>query len=177
MLIKRVGLITVLAVWSGLVMTTAVTAQNRPYIWVRAGEERSYPGYRQVMGGQLDRGGPMAVCRGPVNGFLVPGKMWGSTCHVPWGGKELVIKYNFDYLLTNRSWSWRSVNDVSKTQIRNNAIYASDGQKSTGNQYICRMRFNNGYHSGKYAIGSGYCYVAWGDKEHVRNDGFDIMFP
>jgi hypothetical protein len=144
---------------------------------VRVSESGQYPGYKRVIGGRLDKGLDLPVCRALVNGFLTPGKYFGTSCLIPWGGKELAIDQNVDLFMTNRSWSWRQVHDLSKTQIQQGAVYAANGQASSGHQYICRWRFPNGVHSGKYAIGSGLCYVSYGGKEYTKADGFEIMFP
>lgn len=171
-------LIVILALCVGLVLADDAAGQNKTYIWVRASEAGQYPGYRTVIGGRLDKGGvELPVCRGLVNGFLVPGKLYGASCLIPWNGKELNIMQNVDVFMTNRSWSWRQVFGLSKAQIQQGAVATGTGQRSTGHEYVCRWRFPNGVHNGKYALGNGICYVAYGGKEHAKSDGFEIMFP
>ena len=171
-------LLAVFVVIGVLMFAMEASAQNKTYIWVRSGETGQYPGYKKVIGGRLDKGGvDMPVCRGVVNGYLMPGKMYGASCLIPWGDKELNITQGVDLLLTNRSWSWKQIYGLSKSQIEQGAVPAGNGSVSTGAQFVCRWRFANGVHSGYYLMKHGACYVAFGGRSYSKTDGFEIMFP
>jgi hypothetical protein len=145
------------------------------FIWVPAGQEGQHPGYQRVIGGKLNDGTPLPVCRAVVNQFQVPGKYYNRQCMTPWHGKELSNGQNIDIFMVKGSSTWKAVHDVSRSQIESGAVFASSGSGS-GNEYICRRQMQDGTHPGKYAFGNGNCYISWGGKEYHFTDGFDILF-
>ena len=147
------------------------------FIWVAHEQESKYPGYRRVIGGRLNNGTELPVCRAVVNGFNVPGKFFDHICYTPWHGKEVMDAQKYEFFLTKAPYSWKQVHDLSRAQIEKGAVWASPGQRDTGAEYICRKQMSDGMHSGKYAIGNATCYVSWGGKEYHWTDSFEIMFP
>ena len=151
------------------------SAQNDAFIWVPYGQEGRHPGYQRVIGGKLNDGTPLPVCRAIINGFQVPGKYYNRMCMMPWHGKELYDAQKLDIFMTKVGTTWKAVHNLSHAQIEAGAVFASGGS-GAGNEYICRRQMQDGLHPGKYAIGNGNCYISWGGKEYYFADGFDILF-
>jgi len=145
------------------------------FMWVPGADVDKHRGYSKVIGGQLDDGTPLPICRSLVGGYPVPGKYYNRNCIVPWNGKEVLNSRSYDFLISRISLEWKPVHNLSRAQIEN-AVVAADGQANTGRQFFCRMRMKDGIHPGKYAIGNGLCYIPWGGKEYSFTDGFDILF-
>jgi len=158
-----------------LTVSIRTSAQSDAFIWVPAGQEGQHPGYRRVVGGKLNDGTPLPVCRAVINGFQVPGKYYNRLCLMPWHGKELSDGQKIDIFMTKGSSTWRAVHDLSRAQIEGGAVFASSGS-GVGNEYICRRQMQDGTHPGKYALGNANCYISWGGKEYHFTDGFDILF-
>lgn len=153
----------------------ASTFQGAPFIWVESPEIGNYPGYRLVEGGKHSDGTMMYICR---VGGTTPGKLYKNLCHFPMAGGETVVG-RYQVLLTNRAYQWLKMRDISRVQIKSEAV---KGGVDEGNQkrpplYICRKKMSDGVHPGKYSFSNNLCYIAWGDKERFYTDGFDILFP
>jgi Protein of unknown function (DUF3421) len=158
-----------------LTLSLTSSAQGDAYIWVPHGQEGQHPGYQRVVGGKLNDGTQLPVCRAVVNGFQVPGKYYNRMCMSPWHGKELYDAQQYDFFMTKVTPRWKAVHDLSHAQIESGGVVASSGSGS-GTEYICRRQLQDGMHPGKYAIGNGNCYVSWAGKEYHFTDGFDILF-
>ena len=149
--------------------------QGAPFIWVESAEAGSYPGYRLVEGGMHTDGTMMYICR---VGGTTPGKLYKNLCHYPMAGGETVVG-KYQVLLTNSAYQWLKARNVTRAQIKNEAVKGGvdEGNQKNPPLYICRKRMNDGVHPGKYSYSNNLCYIAWGDKERYFNDGFDILFP
>lgn len=158
-----------------LAMHSTLRAQGDAFIWVPFGQEGKHPGYQRVIGGRLNDGTALPVCRAVINGFQVPGKYYNRMCMMPWHGRELYDAQKLDIFMTKSSSSWKAVHNLSHAQIESGAVLASGGSGS-GNEYICRRQMQDGTHPGKYAIGNSNCYISWGGKEYHFADAFDILF-
>ena len=160
---------------TGSSMPLAPAFQGAPFIWVESAEIRDYPGYRLVEGGKHSDGTMMYICR---VGGTTPGKLYKNLCHYPMAGGETVVGI-YQVLLTNRAYQWLKVRDLSRAQIKSEAV---KGGVDEGNQkrpplYLCRKKMSDGVHPGKYSFSNNLCYIAWGDKERYYNDGYEILFP
>ena len=145
------------------------------FIWVPHGQESQHPGYTRVIGGKLNDGTPLPVCRAQINRIQTSGKYYNSRCLMPWHGSELSNNTTYDIFMTKAAFHWKPFHDLSRAQIESSAVLADIGLKDTGHMYICRRQMQDGVHPGKFAIGYGFCYISWGGKEYHFTDGFDIL--
>jgi Protein of unknown function (DUF3421) len=159
------------------------------------------PGYifLKVSGGHpaLFHGTEAFICRvivmqDKVNGpTYAPGELSGTGCLYPYDGKALTAVNGYDVLMQNRNlgftYQWQPIDPSWKVSLgpvpaRDNFTqlsFAPSGgvDKKNGGLYMCRKQLGDGLHLGKYAPGTGFCYVPSGGKESdfkVR-DGFDIL--
>jgi len=149
--------------------------QGAPFIWVESAEAGGYPGYRLVEGGKHTDGTMMYICR---VGGTTPGKLYKNLCHYPMAGGETVVG-KYQVLLTNRAYQWLKARNVTRAQIKSEAVKGGvdEGNQKNPPLYICRKNMKDGVHPGKYSYNNNLCYIAWGDSERYFNDGFEILFP
>jgi hypothetical protein len=172
---KHTFVACLLGVVSLFVLHSVSNAQDA-FIWVPLGQEAQHAGYSRVVGGKLNDGTPLPVCRSIVNTYKVPGKYYNRMCLTPWHGKEIQNGQNIEVFMSKTGYKWKAVHDLSRAQIEGGAVFASPGS-GEGKEFICRRVMQDGTHPGKYALGNGNCYISWGAKEYHFADGFDLLFP
>ena len=91
------------------------TPQNPHFIWVSAEGDQGRSGYHRVIGGKHRDGTEMYICR--VSGF-VPGKIYRNSCHYSAAGQENVITINYEVLLTDTNYEWRSFDELTRSEIK-----------------------------------------------------------
>jgi len=69
----------------------------------------------------------MYICR---VGGTTPGKLYGNLCHYPFAGGETVVG-RYQVLLINRTYQWLKMRDLSRVQIKSDAV---KGGVDVGNQ-------------------------------------------
>jgi uncharacterized protein DUF3421/CARDB protein len=131
----------------------------------------------------------ISICRAQMPNGEHPGKLFGDVCYVPWNGKEYVFEKketsgfedtNYQVLLTRRysSFEWVPVSQLALGEAKKWAIeggYVSNGNNSLETLYICRMKFNDYYHAGKFLSSTSTCYVSWNGAESINTSGFEVL--
>lgn len=149
------------------------TPQSPPFVWVLPTEEGDFPGYKRVEGGALNNGTKLDICRAQT----IPGKVYKNLCLYPYAGAEGTYRYGYyQVLLTNTRYEWKWIDDVSRTEIKNSAIKGGTDRDGADTLYICRKKFNDGVHPGKYSYKNRLCYVSWGGKEFPFKGSFEVLF-
>lgn len=147
--------------------------QNAPFVWTLANEEKDYPGYKRVEGGTLNDGTRLDICRA---GYI-PGKVYKNLCLYPYGGAEGTYRYGYyEVLLTNAQYEWKSIDDVSRAEIKSDAVKGGTDKDGADTLYICRKKMSDGVHPGKYSYKNRLCYIPWGGKEYFYRTNFAILF-
>lgn len=150
------------------------TPQNGHFIWISAEGDQSVPGYKRVVGGKHDDGNTMYICR--VFG-MTPGKIYRNACHYSAAGDEYVLQTSYEVLLANVVYEWRSLNDISRADIKKGAVLAGTDPNTKDPLYICRKHMSDGTHPGKYSYKSNLCYIPWGNDERYYLKNFEVLFP
>ena len=150
------------------------TPQNAHFIWVSAEGDQSRPGFHRVIGGKHRDGTEMYICR--VSGF-VPGKIYRNSCHYSAAGQENVININYEVLLTDTGYDWRSFDELTRSEIRKGAVLSGVDPNNNDKQFMCRRHMSDGWHPGKYSYKNNLCYIPWGNVEKFYAKDFEILFP
>lgn len=150
------------------------TPQNAHFIWVSAEGDQSVPGYKRVVGGKHDDGNTMYICR--VSG-MTPGKVYRNSCHYSAAGQEYVIQLNYEILLSDTGYEWRSLNAISRADIKKSAVLAGTDPNTKDPLYMCRKHMSDGTHPGKYSYKNNLCYIPWGNQERFYVKNFEVLFP
>lgn len=180
------SIILIVALLSIEMRTTVVTAkadasvslsptpQNAHFIWVSVEGDQSVPGYKRVVGGKHDDGNTMYICR--VSG-MTPGKVYRNSCHYSAAGQEYVIQLNYEILLSDTGYEWRSLNAISRADIKKSAVLAGTDPNTKDPLYMCRKHMSDGTHPGKYSYKNNLCYIPWGNQERFYVKNFEVLFP
>lgn len=121
-----------------------------------------------LVGKDKTTGNKNYVCRAAQsNGSTVlhPGKhLVPDTCHIGYGGNEIVSKTNVEYLYGNYAWK-PSSQAATCDKIES-------GREGDNTLQVCRAKYPSSgtlssWHSGKTWNGYDQCNIGWGGKEHA----------
>lgn len=166
----------------GHVMTTPSIASNSEAQYVHPRSHAvvvARPGQRELLWVDVVAGGPMPlgmmrggyqperphemyVCRGYFRNGVHPGKLQAGSCHIGWGGREILLSH-FQVLVPQEvHLTWLPASDGA---IPANAI--PGGHELGGPLYICQAKYRGGMHPGK-VVGE-HCNFAWGGREILQS--------
>ena len=81
-------------------------------------------------------------------------------------------------LLSDVESEWRNFDEVTRGEIKRNAVLAGTDPNTKDPMFICRKKIgDDGRHSGKYSYKNNLCYIPWGNQEKYYSKGFSILFP
>jgi hypothetical protein len=117
-----------------------------------------------VRGGHTSAG-DLYVCRGYYKDGTHYGKEAGGRCLIGWGGSEVALS-NYE-VLSARLAHWAA---AGPDRLPDGAV---GGDKAGGwDLYVCRGRYRDGVHPGKYL--DGRCYIGWGGQE-IKLQNFEVL--
>jgi hypothetical protein len=116
-------------------------------------------------------GAPLVGCHAFYQNGTHPGKVRSGLggCKIGWGGKEITVP-SYEVLFTG-AVDYRS--GGSDPILSGALVGGSEGGRAL---YICRARYNNGIHPGKFRSDLGGCNIGWGGKE-VTVPTFTFLYP
>jgi hypothetical protein len=144
--------------------------------WVRVTRGQSVPD-RAITGG-VESGGDgngaaLYVCRADYNGDRHPGKLLDGSCHIVYGGKEIVFS---DYEAATGSGNWGK-------PAPGYAGALIGGREKGRALYVCRANFREligsrtiNYRQYPGKVVNGRCSFAFGTME-LTSDDFDVFYP
>ena len=143
-----------------------------------------------MVGGGLEQGRELFVCRAVADNTLLPGKTWRglNSCAVTYGNQEVFVPI-FQVLLappavSKFSYRWAGRNEiVNQPTLMGKAVQGGfgDGQGERG---ICRMTLQingqfAGVHPGRFTFytdrSGGWCFVSWGGRDYSSNTSWDLL--
>lgn len=163
--ILRAATLAFLPISCLLAITPAAFTQNSPQFrspsWVAA-SNGEVP--RGAFAAGSEKGRLLYLCHARYNKGLHPGKVVDNSCHIGWGGKEVLIR-NYEVLTVPRSVR---LNWVATSNGRTARGAVQGGDEKGRPLYVCRAAYKGGLHPGKVVDAS--CDISWGGREVlIRN--------
>lgn len=150
--------------------------QDAPFIWVYPNDEKDYPAYQRVEGGQHQDGTMMYICQlRNYHGTIQPGKLYKRSCYYSYGGLEKNYPV-YQVLLTNSGYQWKDSAKVPRAQIEEGRVVKGGLDQGNDPIYVCRKQMSDGVHPGKYSYNNNLCYIPWGGKEYFYKEGFEFLY-
>ena len=150
--------------------------QDAPFIWVYPNDEKDYPAYQRVEGGQHQDGTMMYICQlRNYHGTIQPGKLYKRSCYYSYGGLEKSYPV-YQVLLTNSGYQWKDSAKVPRAQIEEGRVVKGGLDQGSDPIYVCRKQMSDGLHPGKYSYNNNLCYIPWGGKEYSYKEGFEFLY-
>ncbi|MET0284864.1 MAG: DM9 repeat-containing protein [Polyangiales bacterium] len=141
------------------------TQPQEPAAGLRWKAGPSVPGNAVIGGYDTPRSMIMPICRAEWGGAKHPGKLYGTNCAIPYGGREISLS-TFEVLVNDTdALVW-----VSGPAIPSNAVIG--GVENGGNLPVCRVTYDSGMHPGK--IWSGKCWIGFGGVDMQFAD-FEVL--
>ncbi len=116
--------------------------------------------YTGVVDGTYD----VNVCNGVYNGNLTPGKSWRGygKCNLGVGGKEVIVPIGGYLQAAPEVYRWSKT--VPTKRVKGGA------DPAVGDLYVCRGKYNGGWHPGRTWNGNAACNIGWGGAEYPVAD-------
>jgi hypothetical protein len=146
-----------------------------PYAWLSPADaqSRGLSSSNAVIGGQAE-GQSLALCRSPFPDGVHTGKLFGSNCHVGYGGQEVIKSSDFEVLYLSQPSMARFLSpqwvDVSSPQAT--AAFRG-GQVGATPMRVARANYEGGAHPGKEW--GGKCYIGYGGQEKALDPPYELL--